>query len=236
MNARTTLLALFVIALCLASASARRHRFRSRRRMRPAVQCSGSAMYDVTFYNMLTTGRFSNLPEGGLVFSPMTAVTHTPRFSALVVRGFASPPVEEVCETGDNTNLLAAAMSSGATESVVGADGPVPSGGNLTVRVTANCEHPYLTVLSMIAPSPDWIVQLSNMPLLRRGRFIRGRKGYLIAYDCGTDDGGNFTAPMDTSLDMPTDPAENIAPLVEDDTDPFMGRVVGKYSIRRVMN
>lgn len=197
-------------------------------------ECTGSARYKVTFYNMITNQRFSEVPENGLVFSPMTAVTHSPRVSLLTVRGFASSPVEEVCETGSNANLIATANASGMVSTVVSAEGPVMSGGNYTIEVTATCAYPYLTVLSMIAPSPDWIVQISNMPLMKYGKFIHKRAGYLIAYDCGTDSGRDFTNPADTSLDIPTDPALNIAPLREDETDRFGYMAVGFYKIEKI--
>lgn len=56
----------------------------------------------------------------------------------------------------------------------------------------------------------------------------------LIAYDAGVDDGRDFTPPLDTSLDEPTAPQKNIAPLVEDETDRFEGRIVGKYVIQKI--
>ena len=97
-----------------------------------------------------------------------------------------------------------------------------------------DCDNPYLTALSMIAPSPDWVVQISNMPLMKYGKFIKKRYGQLIAYDCGTDSGRDFTDPADTSLDIPTEPALNIAPLREDETDRFGRRAVGYYKIERM--
>lgn len=90
---------------------------------------------------------------------------------------------------GANAQLLEMASESYIVTSAVGATGPELSGGNITVKVAATCEH------AMIAPSPDWIVQIGNMPLVRRGRFIEKRIGRLHAFDCGTDDSGDFTPP-----------------------------------------
>lgn len=106
---------------------------------------------------------------------------------------------------------------------------------SVTVTVDVDCSHQYISGIAMIAPSPDWIVQLSNVNLFGRRGFKYRHYGRLIAYDAGTDDGKDFTNPGDSSLDLPTVPQKNIVPLVEDDTDPFEGRVVGKYMIKKIM-
>ncbi len=199
-------------------------------------RCSGSAKYRVTFFNALTRRNpaFARIvPENGLVYSPITAVTHSSRVSLLTVRGFATPAVQQVCETGSNADLMAMARATGKVKSVV-SGGPVMAGMKNSVEVMVDCDNPYLTALSMIAPSPDWVVQISNMPLMKHGKFIKKRYGQLIAYDCGTDSGRDFTDPQDTSLDIPTEPALNIAPLREDETDRFGRRAVGYYKIERM--
>lgn len=66
------------------------------------------------------------------------------------------------------------------------------------------------------------------------GKFRRRRYGYMLAYDAGTDNGKEFTDPADASLDLPTVPQKNIAPLVEDDTDQFDGRIVGRFTIKKM--
>ena len=50
----------------------------------------------------------------------------------------------------------------------------------------------------------------------------------------GVDDGREFTDPSDASLDIPTEPTLNIAPLVEDETDRFDGKYVGYYEIKLI--
>ncbi len=102
------------------------------------------------------------------------------------------------------------------------------------IKVKATCTNNYLSVISMIAPSPDWVVQINNMPLLRKGKFIKKAYGRLVAYDCGTDSGREFTDPSNLSLDIPTHPRGVFRPLMQDETDRFMGRTVGFYKVIRV--
>lgn len=120
-------------------------------------------------------------------------------------------------------------------KSIVNAGAPTMPGGTTSLILDVDCEHSFVTVIGMIAPSPDWIVQVNNRNLVdTRGRFVYSVSGDMIAYDAGVDSGREFTDPSDASLDIPTLPRDNIAPLVEDETDRFQGRVVGKFSIVRM--
>lgn len=203
--------------------------------------CTGHAMYDVTFYNNLTPRRFgSKIPQEGLVYSPLAAVSHSNRISLFTVRGFANSPVATLAKTGVNADYIKLATKirkfTGKVYSVVDAGAPTMPGRSTTLRVSVDCKRPSVTVIGMIAPSPDWIVQINNLILFdtTSGEFVDRVSGRLIAYDTGVDSGNQFTPPLDLSLDIPTRPQKNIAPLVEDDTDRFMGRRVGRYVVQRV--
>lgn len=207
----------------------------------PFPRCRGSAKYKVTFTNLLTPTNFRGLiPDTGLVFSPLAGVTHSNRLSFFTVRGFANKPVEILAETGVNTRYIRFAKrlrSQGrGVLSIVDAGAPTMPGKSTSLIVRVDCKHSFLTVLGMIAPSPDWIVQINNRNMFdtKTNKFIRSDRGTLIAYDTGVDDGREFTPPLDLSLDLPTKPQMNIAPLVEDETDRFEGRIVGRYSIRKI--
>jgi len=207
----------------------------------PFPNCHGSAKYKVTFKNLLTPENFRGLiPPTGLIYSPLAGFSHSNRFSFFTIRGFANRAVEEIAETGVNNRIIrrgrrARAQGRGV-KSVVDAGAPTLPGKSTTVLLNVDCENSFVTVIGMIAPSPDWIVQINNRNLFdtQRGRFVRHMSGDLIAYDTGVDDGREFTDPSDPSLDIPTVPAQNIVPLVEDETDRFEGRVVGRYTIQRV--
>lgn len=205
----------------------------------PQAKCASKPVYyEVTFTNFLVgnSGPFLDLiPSNGLAFSPLSAVTHSPRFSFFTVYGFASPQVEQIAETGNNARFLAFAEGQTAVSSVNGSMGPAMPGKSVSVVVKATCAYPYLTALAMIAPSPDWIVQINNMPLLNsNGSFVHTRSGNLFAYDAGTDSSDQFTDPSNAALDMPTEPQQNIILLSQDETDPFGQRPVGLYVVKKV--
>jgi len=224
-TARAIVVAFLFVALTTSAAARRR--------------CRGSAMYKVTFSNFLSgTGRFRNIvPKGGLVFSPMTGVTHSPRVSLFRRGRPVSKAVEQVCENGRNTRLLRRARALRfirRVTSVAYTTGPVRPGKVGYIKVRATCRNRYLSVITMIAPSPDWVVQINNMPLWRGGKFIRAARGRLVAYDCGTDSGREFTDPSNLSLDVPTRPRGVFRRLSQDPTDRFMGRPVGYYKVTRI--
>ena len=206
----------------------------------PFAQCRGDAVYQVTFFNFLTPKIFGGLiPSDGLVFSPLTVAGHSNRASILTVRGFASKEIEAVAETGDNSGLIQVLKDLSrrrhGVKSFASASGPTAPGQSTTLTVKVDCENPFISAVSMIAPSPDWMVLIANMNMFSSDlrTFTSQSSGFLTAYDAGTDDGRDFT-PSDPSFDMPTNPQKNIAPLVEDDTDRFNGRTVGKYIVNRI--
>ena len=201
--------------------------------------CRGSAMYKVTFSNFLSkTGPFRNIvPRGGLVFSPMIGVTHSPRVSLFRRGRPVSRAVQQVCENGRNIRLLRLARTlrrSRRVASIAHTRGPVRPRKVGYLKLRATCRNRYLSVITMIAPSPDWVVQINNMPLWRGGKFIKGARGRLVAYDCGTDSGREFTDPSNLSLDIPTRPRGVFRRLSQDPTDRFMGRPVGYYKVVRI--
>lgn len=207
-----------------------------------AAQCdtnpNATAVYALTLQNFASNSNFSVVPEPGLNFSPPVAIAHANRITFFLLRARASRPVEIIAEQGVNTPLVYLARSlipSRLVKSVVDFGQPTLPGTEVTVNIRVDCERPFVSFVSMLAPSPDWIVAVAREQLVNaNGRFRARRQGPLFTYDAGTDSGGDFTPPADLSLDIPTVPQQNIAPLVEDETDVFDGQAVGFYILRRV--
>ena len=87
-------------------------------------------------------------------------------------------------------------------------------------------DFPLVTVVSMLAPSPDWFVGVAGLSLLEDGDWVDERVATLFAYDAGTDSGTTYTSPnADTS---PPEPIHRIA------TGPLgNGRPVGTFTFTR---
>ena len=63
------------------------------------------------------------------------------------------------------------------------------------VQIEATLAHPFVTVVSMVAPSPDWFVGVTGIPLFRGGEWAEELRVDAHAYDAGTDLGVTFLSP-----------------------------------------
>lgn len=183
------------------------------------------ATYNLRVRNMWEEPMFENVPEGA-VFSPLTAVSHSRRYSAFTLFGYATPGVQNIAELGDNSVFLEELMSADAApfiRSVAVGEGPIAGGEEENLMLEVDCMHPTVSFISMVAPSPDWIVAVGSLDLMKDGEFVEQVGGGLRVYDAGTDSGEILTAE-----DEETSPRENIAPLRG---EPFNGRMVGRYEL-----
>jgi hypothetical protein len=97
------------------------------------------------------------------------------------------------------------------------------SPGEVTVEFTVSQQCPLVTVVSMIAPSPDWFVGVTGLSLYEDGRWLEQQVVELYPYDAGTDSGSSYTAPNE-----PVSEPEGIyrieaEPLLVDDRVPPLG-------------
>ena len=66
---------------------------------------------------------------------------------------------------------------------------------SLVVSVRVDAEHPLLSLVAMIAPSPDWFTGVANVDLRENGEWVASKTLELWAYDSGGDDGSTYKAP-----------------------------------------
>jgi hypothetical protein len=93
--------------------------------------------------------------------------------------------------------------------------GNIPSSpGSVEITFDVDVDFPLVTLVSMIAPSPDWFVGVSSLSLLEEGSWASTIVVQLFAYDAGTDSGVIYT-----SGDQPTDPRANISRITESPFD-----------------
>ena len=104
-------------------------------------------------------------------------------------------------------NEIAKAIENGTAYSLLSGGGIPNSPGIVELVFNISKDYPLVTLVSMIAPSPDWFVGVSALNLidLDMGNWTSKMKVDLYAYDAGTDSGINYT-----SSDDPTDPPISI--------------------------
>ena len=134
-------------------------------------------------------------PQGAHL-SPMIAWSHRLKDALFRERGIASAGMEIMAETGApktlereiQSGILAGAVASHATGRVF--DAP----GEDVIQMTMSKSAPYITVVSMIAPSPDWFITARNVELYTNGAWSDQVQVPAVLYDAGTDSGTDFTA------------------------------------------
>ncbi len=102
-----------------------------------------------------------------------------------------------MAETGSKSPLdleVDAAISAGQAAAVLSGAG-IGGPGETTLTFAMTQAHPLVTLVCMVAPSPDWFVGVHGLPLFENGCWASTRTVALPAYDAGTDSGASYTSP-----------------------------------------
>lgn len=178
---------------------------------------SGEAVYDVTFTSTWSNQTHPGAFPGGAHYSPLIGSVHGDGISFWQPGGTATPGIERMAETGGTTLLrgeINAAINGDMALSLIQGPGlGTPS--TTTLQVTLTPEHHRVTLVTMIAPSPDWFVGTSGLSLMENGLWRDEVVVDLLAWDAGSDSGVAFT-----SSNQDTQPKEPIALLT---SGPFFG-------------
>ena len=142
-------------------------------------------------------------------FSPLVGAIHNADVHLWASGEMASPGIEAMAEIGSTSGLVAEAealVASGAVREAItgGAVGLSPGSVSLDIELTP--AHSRVTLVSMLAPSPDWFVGTDALDLRAGGAWASEVVVPLYVWDAGTDSGTDYTSP-----DADTDPQEPIA-------------------------
>ncbi|MYH17031.1 MAG: hypothetical protein F4149_17845 [Gammaproteobacteria bacterium] len=187
-----------------------------------------TATYKVTFKGTWTTAATPGGVPSGAHFTTLIGPTHSNQVTFWQVGGMASAGVENVAELGSTGTFKSEINAS----SHVGTTIEIGVGSGGTPQASANFQAtkstPLVTLLSMIAPSPDWFVGVSGLSLLdAQNQWRSGFEMDLYPYDAGTEGGSGF------SLSNPaTVPQGTITSLRG--TSPFSSQPMAKLIFARV--
>jgi len=76
--------------------------------------------------------------------------------------------------------------------------------GSITVEIEVDELHSSVTLVTMLAPSPDWYLGIVDYSLFANGEFVDFVVTPGLVYDAGTDDGLSYASPNDNT--SPTQP------------------------------
>lgn len=128
-------------------------------------------------------------------FSPLIGGTHSEAVVFWEIGSPASTGIEAMSEEGATSPLdaeIQAAIAAGAAEGLIQGGGVDPSPGMTSVEFQISRDFPLVTLVSMIAPSPDWFVGVRGLSLIENGDWVSEKTMQLAPYDAGTDSGTTF--------------------------------------------
>lgn len=199
----------------------------------PAPTPAATARFSVTFETAWSEATHPQDFPPNPHFSPLIGATHSARLQVWQVGVLATDGIEAMAELGRVSPLdaeLEAAVAQGRAHQVIRGSGVNPAPGSSAVEFEVVRDHPLLTLVTMVAPSPDWFTGVHDLSLVEGGDWVAERVVTLFPYDAGTDHGVTYNS-RDRDA-QPRDPITRIAsaPLAH------QGSVapVGTYVIRRL--
>lgn len=165
-----------------------------------------TATYEVRLDITWSAGTHPGAYPGGAHFSPPIGTLHKSTSRLWQAGSLASNGIEVMAETGAVNPLtleINSLISAAQADSVL-TFSPPSTPGVRTFQFTASEEFPLVSLVAMIAPSPDWFVGVDSLALMENGNWMDFTVD-LPAWDSGTDSGSLFT-----SINQNTNPAEPI--------------------------
>lgn len=194
---------------------------------------SGSATYSVTFEATWSneTHPHANFPASAH-FSSLIGATHDADTTFWQAGALASEGIERMAETGGTSTLRneveAQIAQNNALALLSGSNVPSSPGSATIDSFEVNQSFPFVTLVTMIAPSPDWFVGVSTLSLLdQEGEWVASQVVTLYPYDAGTDSGPDYASPNED-----TEPQEAIARMRGE--FPFSVQPIGTFTFTRL--
>lgn len=186
----------------------------------------GEARYAVTLDATWSAATHPSMFPANAHFSALAGAAHSADVSLWAHGIRASDGLRDVAERGVTTALRAEveALGGAAVYAEGGAVAVSPGVARWTVGVTD--ERPAVSVVTMIAPSPDWFVGVDGLDLRDGDGWADRVVVDLRVYDAGTDAGATYTAA--------NAPVGVRTPIALTDYAPLAGTTVGTLTVERV--
>ena len=192
------------------------------------AQNTESAVYRVRFQSTWSASTHPQSFPGNPHYSGLVGGVHNDSVSFWEPGGIASQGMEAMAERGAQTpldNEVQDAVNLGQARAVLKAGGIALSPGGVSTTFAVTKEFPLLTLVSMLAPSPDWFVGVSGMSLIENGDWVTQKVVTLYVWDAGTDNGSTYV-----TNDSNTNPKQ---PIALSNFAPLDGKPVGTFTFTR---
>ena len=175
-----------------------------------------NARYKLTFNATWSVQTHPNEFPASAHFSGLIGMAHNENAVLFTNGEIASDGIKNMAETG-NKNPLEAEIQNLITNetasTLISGGGIGSSPGEVSLEFDVIVSHTRISIVSMLAPSPDWFIAVTNINLIENNEWVTSKTINVDIYDSGTDDGATFLSP-----DEPTVPR---APIFEINTPPL---------------
>lgn len=191
---------------------------------------ANAATYRVVFDATWSSSTHPADFPSGAHFSPLIGAVHNDGAAFWAPGRAATRGIEVMAETGATgplTTEINAAIPDGALAVINGRG--IGSPASATIQgVVVREDFPLVTLVTMIAPSPDWFVGVAGQSLLMDdGRWTEELQVILYPFDSGTDSGTTYRSPnRDTSPPQPIRSVKGVSP--------FSDAPMGTFTFTRV--
>jgi hypothetical protein len=161
------------------------------------LRCEGVAEYKLTFVSTWSAETHPESFPPDPHYSKLVGATHQTYGQVWSLGQLATTGVKDIAEQGLNVKFrkeIDWAIKIDEAGSYI--DGPDMklSPGQIGTRFTVTPDFPLVSVLSMIAPSPDWVVGVSGLNMCENATWVLEKALTLRAFDVGTDAGTTYVA------------------------------------------
>ncbi|OHX67585.1 spondin domain-containing protein [Flammeovirga pacifica] len=174
-------------------------------------EVSEIATYRITFQGTWSTSSHPTDYPSNSHFSGVIGMTHSIDTSIVTTGDIASEGIKVMAETGGKTpltNEINDIIEKGNANLLISESGLSTGSDNIIFEIEVNKNFPYLSLFSMIAPSPDWYVTINKFNLYDDEEWVESITIQPMHLDAGTDSGTTFTSP-----NTPTTPQEVISQI-----------------------
>ena len=161
------------------------------------VMPAAPAEYRVVVKSTWTAANHPFEYPSGAHFSGLIGASHNARYEIFELGSRPTPGLERLSEEGKHSPLddeIRAAIKAGNALAMFETGGLKNFRDSLVAKVQVDAKHPMVSVVNMIAPSPDWFTGASSVNLAANGGWVASRTIILYAFDSGGDDGTTYKA------------------------------------------
>ena len=160
------------------------------------------ARYRLTFNATWSIQSHPNEFPSSAHFSGLIGMTHNSSALLFTIGEIASDGIKDMAELGRKDPLQTEIQDfilNGTGNTLISGGGISLSPGEVSLEFDIASSHSLVSVVSMIAPSPDWFIAVSNINLIENNEWVTNKTITVDIYDAGTDDGATFL-----SADLPS--------------------------------